>query len=385
MKKLFMVFVLPFSIVLASDSSSATDDIIEILDNAVRTNQIVFVEDFTATNWCPYCGTGSLLISDLLDEYPNNLISTQWHAESATFDPNDCIYNNGSTCYDVRTDLYDVTGIPTEVFNGTNVIAGVEPLPAQSYNVYNNAILNQINNQTPYNIMINGTVENQNVDYVVTVSLELDTLIGNQYTHIFIVEDSIFADWSYNISGDFSDTTGYARNAVRAWNTYPLDISEQDEYQEYAGSLNIPEGQWNSDQIKIIAMVQSAANNEVYQAAQSNINNLVAHDIDGDGLNGNDDNCPLVYNPNQEDVDSDQVGDACDICDNANIWVSGNINGEVGEDSSYSIDIFDLLRLSDLIVSDDDESCGYQISDMNGDGSVSLLDIFDIIALIMQG
>ena len=146
-----MVFVLPFSIVLASDSSSATDDIIEILDNAVRTNQIVFVEDFTATNWCPYCGTGSLLISDLLDEYPNNLISTQWHAESATFDPNDCIYNNGSTCYDVRTDLYDVTGIPTEVFNGTNVIAGVEPLPAQSYNVYNNAILNQINNQTPYN------------------------------------------------------------------------------------------------------------------------------------------------------------------------------------------------------------------------------------------
>ena len=98
MKKLFIVFVLPFSIVLASDSSSAIEDIIEILDNAVRTNQIVFVEDFTATNWCPYCGTGSLLISDLLDEYPNNLISTQWHAESATFDPNDCIYNNGSTC-----------------------------------------------------------------------------------------------------------------------------------------------------------------------------------------------------------------------------------------------------------------------------------------------
>ena len=149
------------------------------------------------------------------------------------------------------------------MFNGTNVIAGVEPLPAQSYNVYNNAILNQINNQTPYNIMINGTVENQNVDYVVNVSLELDTLIGNQYTHIFIVEDSIFADWSYNISGDFSDTTGYARNVVRAWNAYPLDISGQDEYQEYVGSFDIPEGQWNSDQIKIISMVQSAANNEV--------------------------------------------------------------------------------------------------------------------------
>ena len=111
----------------------------------------------------------------------------------------------------------------------------------------------------------------------------------------------------------------------------------------------------------------------------------VNQDIDGDGIIAEEDNCPEAYNPAQNDLDIDGHGDACDICDNANIWVSGNINGEVAEDSSYSIDIFDLLRLSDLIVSDDDESCGYQISDMNGDGSVSLLDIFDIIALIMQG
>ena len=385
MKKLFIVLILPFSTALTSDSRSISDDFIEILESAVRMNQIVFVEDFTATDWCPYCGTGSLLISDLLDEYPNNLISTQWHAESATFDPNDCIYNNGSSCYDVRTGLYDVTGIPTEVFNGTNVISGVEPIPAQSYTVYNNAILNQINNQTPYGIMINGNVDDQNVDYVVTVSLELDTLIGNQYTHIFVVEDSIWTNWRYNISGDFSDTTGFARNAVRIWNTHALEISEENEYQEYSGSFIIDAEQWNSDQIKIVAMVQNAGNNKIYQAAQQNINSIIAHDMDGDGLNGNDDNCPLIYNPDQADIDNDQIGDVCDICDNANVWVSGNINGEVAEDQSYFIDIFDLLRLSDLIVSDDDESCGYQISDMNEDGSVSLLDIFDIIALIMQG
>ena len=132
-------------------------------------------------------------------------------------------------------------------------------------------------------------------------------------------------------------------------------------------------------------MVQSAADNKVYQAAQQDINSIIAHDMDGDGLNGNDDNCPLVYNPGQADIDNDQMGDACDICDNANVWVYGNLNGQVAEDQSYSIDIFDLLTLSDLFVSDNNESCGYQISDMNGDGSVSLLDIFDIVALIMQG
>ena len=82
------------------------------------------------------------------------------------------------------------------------------------YRFYNNAILNLINNQTPYEIMINGIVDNQNVDYVVTVSLEIDTLIGNQYTHIFIVEDSIFADWSYNISGDFCKNIANQKSTI---------------------------------------------------------------------------------------------------------------------------------------------------------------------------
>jgi hypothetical protein len=55
-------------------------------------------------------------------------------------------------------------------------------------------------------------------------------------------------------------------------------------------------------------------------------------------------------------------------------------------DQIYTIDIFDLLLLSDLVAgSSEPETCGYQISDINADGSVSLLDIFEFVALIMQG
>jgi hypothetical protein len=36
-------------------------------------------------------------------------------------------------------------------------------------------------------------------------------------------------------------------------------------------------------------------------------------DIDGDGFNNTDDNCPLVANPGQNDTNRDGVGDACDI------------------------------------------------------------------------
>jgi len=385
MEKLKILLTLSFFFVQISQASDLEqENIRELLDSAVRLNQLVIVEDFTATNWCPYCGTGSLLISDLLDEYPENLISLQWQAESDTFDPSECIYNNSSNCYDIRPDLYTVTGIPTEVFNGTDAVVGVEPVPSDSYQIYTNSVLNQINNETPYNILINGELDSANVNYVVTISLELDTLIANQYAHIFVVEDSIMADWSYSIEGNFSDTTGYARNVVRIWDVYPLNINEENELQEYAGSFSLQD-QWNSDQIKIVAIVQNSGDNKIYQAERENINTLEAHDFDEDGLSGAEDNCPLVYNPNQENIDNDLLGDACDICDNANVWVYGNINGEVDTDQSYEIDIFDLLALSDIISSNETESCGSQISDVNADSNINQLDIFQFVALVMSG
>ena len=385
MGKLRTLLTLTFFFVQASQASDLEhENIRKLLDTAVRSNQLVIVEDFTATNWCPYCGTGSLLISDLLDEYPENLISLQWQAESDTFDPSECTYNNSSNCYDIRPDLYTVTGIPTEVFNGTDAVVGVEPVPSDSYQIYTNSVLNQISNETPYNILINGEMDSANVNYVVTISLELDTLVANQYAHIFVVEDSIMADWSYSIEGNFSDTTGYARNVVRIWDVYPLNINEENELQEYAGSFLLQD-QWNSDQIKIVAIVQNSGDNKIYQAERENINTLEAHDFDEDGLSGAEDNCPLVYNPNQENIDNDLLGDACDICDNANVWVYGNINGQVDTDQSYEIDIFDLLTLSDIISSNETESCGSQISDVNGDGNINQLDIFQFVALVMSG
>ena len=40
--------------------------------------------------------------------------------------------------------------------------------------------------------------------------------------------------------------------------------------------------------------------------------NITSSDIDNDGICNNTDNCPQDYNPNQEDFNSDNIGDACD-------------------------------------------------------------------------
>ena len=208
----------------------------------------------------------------------------------------------------------------------------------------------------------------------------LDSNFSNQdqQVHIFIVEDNIMSVWWI-----FDDVNHNARNVVRRWESInDLDISEAGESQSFSGSFIIDSDAWNPDSIKIISVVQNSSTSEIFQAYQMSVNNF---DSDDDGVLGSQDNCPNVYNPNQSDIDDDAIGDACDICDNANVWVYGNINGEVDSDQFYEIDIFDLLTLSDIMSSDDTESCGSQISDVNGDGNINQLDIFQFVALIMSG
>ena len=37
-------------------------------------------------------------------------------------------------------------------------------------------------------------------------------------------------------------------------------------------------------------------------------------DLDEDGYDADEDNCPVTYNPTQADIDGDGAGDACDVC-----------------------------------------------------------------------
>jgi len=103
-------------------------------------------------------------------------------------------------------------------------------------------------------------------------------------------------------------------------------------------------------------------------------------DMDGDGIENVNDNCPNDYNPDQMDSDGDGLGDACDDC--------SNFAGDVNDD--MAIDILDIVTVVNMILaggigSPDYTDCAKSDADFNSDGIINILDVIQIINVIVNG
>ena len=230
--------------------------------------QKVFVEDFTAAEWCPYCPVGSLTMGDLIDENEMEIISIQWHLGSQYFDPNDCTVRNDSTCFDVRSNIYNVTGIPTEVFNGSNILIGAN-VSWDNYARYDSVFQLIDDMVSSFGMEITGTKSGTTVSYAVNVSSENIIEMNDNDLHIFIVEDSILTTWNYQ---SFGDSIDFAHNVVRMWTTDTMHIDQGNLSYSFNGSFDLQDHPWDHDQVKVTAIMQNRSTNEIYQASQKNIN-----------------------------------------------------------------------------------------------------------------
>ncbi len=244
--------------------------------------------------------------------------------------------------------------------------------------------LNMIGNETPVTIELSGGIDGYDVDVSVLISSEYD--ISSQQTRLFIVStmDSVYYD-GYNgllhhqatiiemlTSNSGDDITLDGTNDVQLNYEWTMDSNWP----------NLSTVQWDISDLNIVAFVQNYSTKEVYQAEIARANEM-NNDTDEDGIDNSDDNCPDVYNPDQADIDGDSAGDACDACDNLNVYVLGNVTGDV-TDNAPVIDLFDVLYLLDLVLDDNYPGCSVEAADYNIDGIINYLDAIFIVQDILN-
>jgi hypothetical protein len=111
-------------------------------------------------------------------------------------------------------------------------------------------------------------------------------------------------------------------------------------------------------------------------------------DLDEDGFDADEDNCPDHYIPSKKEVDDDGGGDACDICDNANVFIVGNVNGDLDTDNQPIIDFFDVIALLDHLQSSQSNptaksECEHQAGNINSDNNVNIIDVVNLVNMIL--
>ena len=244
--------------------------------------------------------------------------------------------------------------------------------------------LNMIGESTPVTIELSGGIDGYDVDVSVLISSEND--LSSQQTRLFIAStmDSVFYSGANGLL--HHQATIIEMLTSNTGDDITLDgINDVQLNYDWTMDSNWPNNNsvtWDISDLNIVVFVQNYTSKEVYQAEAGRVNEM-NNDTDEDGVANGDDNCPNTYNPDQADIDSDGAGDACDVCDNANVYVLGNVTGDV-EDNEPVIDLFDVLYLLDLVLVDNYPGCSGEAADYTGDGVVNYLDAIYLIQYILN-
>ncbi len=111
---------------------------------------------------------------------------------------------------------------------------------------------------------------------------------------------------------------------------------------------------------------------DVYFIKINSENNL--DDLDSDGIGDSEDNCPSAFNPLQEDVDNNNIGDVCDGCC---LLGRGNVDNDLGDE----VDISDLVMLVDFIFTDGVAPVCAEEANVDGDAGEEI-DISDLVYIV---
>ena len=161
----------------------------------------------------------------------------------------------------------------------------------------------------------------------------------------------------YNLFNDFNSSNGFPSNIF-------IDHTMTVFYK--CNNLS-----YNLANIKIEDMLEACESDPTTNCFQCD-------DCDEDGTIDDEDNCPDLFNPSQDDDDGDGIGNECDDCH--------NILGDMNDD--LNIDILDIIGVVNIILSGGINSTEYSqcaITDSNVDSNdtINILDVIQLINLVL--
>ena len=221
--------------------------------NVNAQNRFVLLENFTNTG-CGYCADDDVALDQLTEQHYDEFVAVRYHTSWP--DGSDPYYRFNTFENNARKNYYNVAGVPTTKVDGY--------LTATSPNSFYNLIVTRSNMESPLEIDIDGTYDDDTREGTLNITLRAidDAYWDSLYLRIALTESDLFFhapngnDWHHQTM----------RDMIPNANGINFDMSFGDTL-EFSQDFAVNQ-QLASDNCELVVWVQSDYIKEVYQAAR---------------------------------------------------------------------------------------------------------------------
>jgi hypothetical protein len=259
-----------------------SDDVPKSTGTRAGSPRVVLAELFTQWN-CGPCTYANPALNELLDVYgPDQLVMIATHTWWPSPD-DDPFYNANTPDADARIAYYSVTGVPTAVFDGTEMEVG-GTTTQERYTTYKGIIESELMKTSPLEITITGSVAGPNANVDVNIRATDPIPAGTNKIKFVVTEDNRYGAGA---NGEVRHRT-VMRDVLLSQDLPALTMGEEYDVSR-AFSVNPT---WTVQNLQIVVYVQNDVDKVVFNAAQYDFipqEILVVDDDESVNPDGNED------------------------------------------------------------------------------------------------